>query len=363
MNLRIMIPILSTLALLPIRGTRSAAPMTLPVRFVVLSGKAEVTSRATIRQMHDEIRIMNRHFVTQDGRSILRFYLHSLTPYDAIKDSPCEVVGLSNRPVQTKDFIFQVVACPDPRVFFPGALNVFIIDTYDRAKGYREEDSYGGGQGNRRFVALDYERLGHVFAAEEHELGHAFSLGHRCHPGATGRTKTNIMTQRTACPGGVGREGDRSIGFDEDQERQILKKAESVIRTIKNYVPVRGLRNGGFEDTDNFEWSRRAYTKNHRSGKYALWVDAGREISQRVFLEQAADCTLQFYFNNHGPGAFAAVTVNGLEVKRVPLPDSGGYGKPFAASGVRFRIEKPSIVEVRFYGGHKKLWIDDVSLK
>ncbi len=344
-------------------GANAAEPLVFPVRFVVLTGRPEVVRRATLAQMHEEVRIMNRYFVTEDRRAIVRFTFHSFHPYESIRDSPCEVVALANRPVHTRDFIFKTSECADPRVYFPGALNVFIIDTFDRRKGYAEEDSYAGGQGNRRFVALDYERLGHIFGAEEHELGHAFGLNHVCHPGADGRTKTNIMTQREACPGGVGREGDRSIGFNREQERQILEKARAVHAYIAGYRPIPGIRNPGFEDLANFEWSRRGYTINHRSGKHALWADAGVEISQQVFVERAGEYSLKFYFNCHGPGAFAAIDINGKEVGRLRLEPGGGYGKPFAEARLPFRLDRASIVRVRFFGGAKKLWVDDVSLQ
>lgn len=359
---------LFTAALLALADYRSelwAEPeLEFPVRFVLLSGKPEVAARATRQQLVKEVDIMNRYFVTEDRRAIVRFSFDSVQPYEAIQDSPCDVVARANRPEQTRDFIFEVVRCADPRVFDPSKLNVYIIDTYDQKKGYREEDSYGGGSGNRRFAALDYERLGHIFAAEEHELGHAFSLGHVCHPGANSRTKTNIMTQRNACPGAVGHEGDRSIGFNRDQERQILAKARNVLTFMKAQTGQSGgVRNPGFENTKHFAWSRRAYTSNHRSGRRALFVDKGKEIYQDVYVAEAGRHSVRFFYNSHGIGGFAAVDVNQREAARSSLPATGGYGKPFTEQEMVVVTTGPAILRLRFNGGSTKVWIDDVSLE
>lgn len=340
----------------------SARILEFPVRFVILSNRKAVKQVATEQKMRNEVRLMNQFFVSEKRKKIVRFKFHSFHPYESIKDSPCKVVKQANQKIETIKFIFKIVECVDTRVFFPGALNIYIIDTYTPGKGYREEDSYGGGSGNRRMVALDYQRLGHIFAAEEHELGHLFSLGHVCHPGANKKTNTNIMTQRNACPNKIGHEGNRSIGFNEKQVAQISGKAKKIYKYIKSYKNTSGLQNGGFENLENYVWNIRGYTSNHRSGKYALWVGEKKTIYQKVFIKDPGQYQIRFYYNAHGKYTRANVKINDRIVAAASLPANGGYNKPFREHKLQFLVNKPSILEVGFYGGNLKLWVDDVSL-
>ena len=73
--------------------------------------------------------------------------------------------------------------------------------TLDTAQGLpsaptKDESPLGGHgrkNGHQPYILLDYERLPHVQAAEEREMGHAFGLDHICYPDAKGNSDTNIM--------------------------------------------------------------------------------------------------------------------------------------------------------------------------
>lgn len=267
----------------------------------------------------------------------------------------------------TNDWVKKAVfECPDPRVIHPNAVNFLVIDGYNEEKQFDDWTSYGfygyGAAGLMCAVLIDVSRLVHIFAAEEHEMGHVFGLGHFCDPAATGSSPTNIMTQRNACKGGIGKEGSRAIGFNKEQEESILKKAGGILPVLKAQVPATSLRNAGFEEKAPCYWAQHcSVTSNAHSGKYAAWIE-NKEIKQIIFSEEEGVFTLSAYVNAHGLDGVMGVRINGQDIKEIPLSANGGYNKNFDKVSIsNIRLTGNDIVEITFCAGKSKIWVDDVS--
>jgi len=84
--------------------------------------------------------------------------------------------------------------CNDEAVKSRSHINVYIVDSYSAERGFAHQDGHGRRNSNRPYVLLDWERVISGYQSPlEHEMGHAFGLGHVCEPGATVKTSTNIM--------------------------------------------------------------------------------------------------------------------------------------------------------------------------
>ena len=179
--------------------------------------------------MHREVDILNTYFVTEKREKIVEFRFKSAHFYPEIKNSSCDFIELGDftgkyDKSRVKKNYF---GCMDKKVRDPKAINIFIIDSYSPKYGFAYTTSRGGfNHGKQPFILLDWERLDHTkMSPEEHEMGHAFGLGHVCEPGAKRNSHTNIMASSSNCKGSAGL---RDIGFNEEQTQKILKNAQII---------------------------------------------------------------------------------------------------------------------------------------
>lgn len=202
------------------------------VNFVVLT-KNEVAHKLISKNtFYDEIKILNRYFVTEKREKIFNFKFKNSYFYDEIKDSNCEFLKYGDiKNYSSKEVSKLYWKCADRRVRDPKAINFYIVDSYSKEKGYKSGTSHGKNAGNHPFVLIDYERLNHTGQSpEEHEMGHAFGLGHLCYENATRRTSTNIMASAGNCKGSGGL---RDIGFNEKQLKTINEQYKKMLKRIE----------------------------------------------------------------------------------------------------------------------------------
>ncbi len=198
------------------------------LHFAVITKNPAAQRVASLHQLHTEVEILNTYFVTEDRKPIVKFRFKSATFYNEIMNSSCEFVALGDTGIPTHDDRLARLfnTCNDPKVRDPRAINFYVYDSHDSKKGASDTTGHGRNNSNRPFVLLDWERLDHKDQSpEEHEMGHAFGLGHECVPGATQRSSTNIMTS-AECGRGSG--GLRNIGFNPAQIRTILANAKKI---------------------------------------------------------------------------------------------------------------------------------------
>ena len=198
------------------------------VNFVVLSNKPEVSNSVDVEVVKKEIDILNDYFVSEQRGPLVRFRFKSFRTYDDLKNSECEFIKLGDFTGTYNSGYWQELfnACKDPRVVDPTAINFYIYDSYSPKRGFADKTSHGKNNHDRPYIILDWERLSHqIQSPEEHEMGHAFGLGHVCLPGAKLDTSTNIMTSKEC---GKGSGGKRDVGFDPRQSSIILRNAEEI---------------------------------------------------------------------------------------------------------------------------------------
>ncbi len=212
-----------------IYGLYAAEPGALPlpvfdVHFVVASDNAELAAKVSRELFEREIEILNRDFVTDTGAKIIEFRFKSLATHAEFGAADCAArdtlksVDVKNA-AWKKDLYRLYRECRDPRLRDLKAINFIVVDNCSEKSGCSDVDSMGGAAGNRPFVLIDRERLGNnIQSPEVHEMGHAFGLGHSCHPGATTKTATNIMGSREKCKGSGGL---RNLGFTAKQVKTI----------------------------------------------------------------------------------------------------------------------------------------------
>ncbi len=212
-------------------------PPQFDVHFAVITRNPEAHRVATREQLRKEVEILNAHFVSERRHAVVVFRLKSVALYGEIKESACELAGLGDR---AQDFDSGLAdrafnACAEPLVRDPHAINFYVYDAYAGATGFADATGHGRRNSNRPYVFLDWKRLNHAGQApEEHEMGHAFGLGHECVPGATSRTSTNIMASAEC---GKGSGGMRDLGFNARQVESILKYAALITERLRPARP------------------------------------------------------------------------------------------------------------------------------
>jgi hypothetical protein len=198
------------------------------VHICVITKNPSAHARATLNQVLKEVDILNMYFRTVDHRALVDFRFKSVDFYEDVKDLNCQFVALgdSKAPYSSNGWAAVFNACPHTQVRDPHAINFFIYDSYVEGSGFDDITSHGKRNSNRPYVLIDWERLDHrVQSPEEHEMGHAFGLGHVCHVGATINSDTNIMASSANCNGSGGK---RNIGFGETQEATIRYYTELI---------------------------------------------------------------------------------------------------------------------------------------
>lgn len=207
-------------------GSSVAAPL-FPINFVVLTDSDEAELFLSDAQIDREIEILNKRFVDSSGKSILRFEVKSVARYSDIYDSDCQILSIGDQhekpPVEIRNEYAD--ECDDPRVRDPEAINFYIFSSY-YPDDEHSKTSYAGTL--KPWVMINWDRMKtRYLAAQEHEMGHVFSLTHLAACGADKNTPTNIMAAEVGfCEG---KPGDRSLGFNWFQIGQI-KLAAQVIK-------------------------------------------------------------------------------------------------------------------------------------
>jgi hypothetical protein len=197
-----------------------------PLHFCVLTKNPAAHRVATEAQCRKECDILNATFRTRDGRQLVKFEFKGFSSYADIKASTSALirVGDSMQPFDTDAVARDFNACQDRRVRDPGAINVYVFDSYNPQAKFADLTSHGKRNANRPYVLIDWGRLdGKVQNAEAHEMGHAFGLEHVGVPNATLRTPSNIMTSSGE---NFGSGGLRNLGFSEAQTAVILFHAQ-----------------------------------------------------------------------------------------------------------------------------------------
>ena len=206
-----------------------------PVHFTVITDRPGAADTATLRQLRIELELLNQFFVAENGEKLVRFEWAGASLYSNISGSSCDLVNMVDMGVEHhfSDWDNAVNNCTDPQVIDPNAINYIIYDNYAGIRGYEDVTSRGRINGFKPFVMIDIARLNHSTGSPgEHEMGHAFGLGHVCVPDATRGTGTNIMSSAgdyTDASGNLvtcgGEGGLRNIGFDSSQVATILTNA------------------------------------------------------------------------------------------------------------------------------------------
>lgn len=202
--------------------------LTFDLHFAVITKNPAAHGVVTLSQLKTEVDILNTYFVTEGRQPIVKFRFKSASFYDDIKHSRCEFVKIGDTevPYDSDRLAALFNACDDVKVRDPQAINFYVYDSYDAQKGASDTTGHGKRNSNRPFLILDWERLNHKDQSpEEHEMGHAFGLGHECAPGARRESSTNIMTS-SDCGRGSG--GRRDIGFNARQVKTILGHAQAI---------------------------------------------------------------------------------------------------------------------------------------
>ena len=197
------------------------------VHLCVISNNPGVRARTRSAQLRKQVDILNRYFVTLKREKIIRFTFRGATAYAQAKKLYPEFVALGDSkadfPQWRSRFATLYEECPHEAVRDRHAVNVYIYDNYCPRVGFKATTCRGVWHGNHPYNLIDWERLDHVSAAQEHEMGHAFGIHeHVAVPGATSRSSTNIMC-------GIddfGHIGRRDLGFTDAQRATILHWAK-----------------------------------------------------------------------------------------------------------------------------------------
>lgn len=201
-------------------------PMVFDVVFCVITKNPKAHAAATKDQLKREVYILNQRFRTLKGEQIVRFRFKSASLYGQVKDMGCKVVALGDsvQSYDTNRYAKAYNQCKHSKVRDPHAISFYVYDSYSKRAGFADTMCHGKRNSNRPYVLIDWARLNHhKQSPEEHEMGHAFGLGHVGVLGATIDDTTNIMCSKGEK---FGSGGQRNLGFTEAQTAIILYHAQ-----------------------------------------------------------------------------------------------------------------------------------------
>ena len=184
----------------------------IPLHFVVLTEKlaqqmATPSNNDLVRAfLRNEVDTLNRYFTVHntnyppDNREkIVTLEYKSSTLYDVASGLSDPLTDFAipefNFDRRHEDFKPTMNSSTNPLLYDATAVNVYIVDCVN-ASGNDIVSSHGNNYSNKPYIVLDYARITGVAnrqGVEEHEMGHAFGLGHVCEPNATITSSTNIM--------------------------------------------------------------------------------------------------------------------------------------------------------------------------
>ena len=209
-------------------STMASAHPQVFVHFVFATSMPAAQKYNNVQQMHKELAILNRYFVTQDHQPIFDFVFKRFIDYESFQKMNCQLLTVLEQhqdiqhPAVTEAFnaCFQAQA---NEIYF------FIYDAYSKKQKLKSTTSWGFNNRSHPFILIDWERLNYnIQAAEPHEMGHAFGLRHVCEAGTTPKDATNIMA--SAGNGCKGSGGKRNKGFNDEQLKTILDHYQKLSR-------------------------------------------------------------------------------------------------------------------------------------
>lgn len=328
---------------------------TFPVHFSVLCGRERVVAAATPEKLAEQIAILNKHFHDASGQPIARFELKSISTYEQIKDSHCQnIIGRANSPVHTAGsldvYSGKVGICTDPKVFDPGAINVFIIDTWANGKGWESQTSYGNVHNYQPYLAIDWSWLNGEKPPRipiiVHEMGHAFFLHDEKSKG------DNIME-----------DGSHSEYFRPDQTVTMFKSSNKILKILTSYDLENLILNPGFE-TGSTYWTM---SKNNFSERFA-WAGSrsvellpGTDIAQTVHLAKSGTYRFQCMAQTYKPGSSVTLSVNGKVAYELAI-QAGGNKDYNPVIVEEIALQAKDQVEIRVNSANISR-VDDFSLK
>jgi len=199
------------------------------IHFAVITKNSNIT----IEQLKNEVNILNKYFVNENRKKIVQFRFKSASLCNDIKDSKCSFVKLGDTTLNynSDDWASVFNACADAKVRDKKAINFYIYDSYSKNRGFKDITGHGKRNSNRPYILIDKDRINHTIQSpEEHEMGHAFGLGHTCEPNAKRNSNTNIMASSARCNGSGGL---RNIGFNKQQVNTILKYSKKIMQRFR----------------------------------------------------------------------------------------------------------------------------------
>ena len=331
------------------------AVRTFPVHVSVLCGRERVVAAATPENIAAQIRMLNEHFHGAAGEQIARFELRSISTYDQIKNSHCQnIIRRANSPVHTAGssdvYSGSVGICTDPKVFDPGAINMFIIDTWSRDKGWESQTSFGNVHSYQPYIALDWSWVRKdspwPIPIIVHEMGHAFFLHDE-------KTKgDNVMEG-----------GAHSEYFRPDQVETILKSAIEIEKNLTAYDPQNLILNPGFEaGTAYWTFTKRNFSERFAySGRLSAELLPGQSISQTIHITRAGIYRFEVMAQAYKTGSSIRIAVNGkVEQDLAILPGGNKDYRALAADELALKAsDKVDIQVVSPYVSR----VDNFSLK
>lgn len=290
---------------LPVLAVSAQQPEKFAVHFSVLSQRDVVVNAATREALAHQVELLNEHFKSADGQPLAQFSLHSISLRHEIADTHCtDLLQRIDSPVPTSKVGYHDGAvCTDVRVVHPGAINVFLVDTYSEKNGWGELNSYGSINSYLPFITLDYMVLSRHKEGRipgiVHEMGHVFGLHDEKTRGA------NVMES-----------GNHTAYFRADQVAKIGQNAEKIRATLSVFDPQNLIINGSFEALNAYwNFDKANFTKrNAHAGKVSAELLPGMAARQKVRIRDGGNFVFSFMGQATKPGSRVTLRLNDRDI-------------------------------------------------